>query len=136
MKPSPKLSSINTCPCGSGKKFANCCARFLIQQQRAKTAEQLMRSRFSAYYLGGFGDYLLATWHPATSRQLNAIDLSHKTCDWQRLEVMAKSQQGDTAMVEFKAYFLNATGEIESMHEKSNFCRVAGIWLYVGGELA
>jgi SEC-C motif-containing protein len=91
---SPKLSSIKDCPCGSQKPFAECCARFLIQQQQAKTPEQLMRSRFCAYYLGGFGDYLLATWFPPTAKGLTALELSKKDHDWQSLELLHKSQKG------------------------------------------
>ncbi|HSG62441.1 MAG TPA: SEC-C metal-binding domain-containing protein, partial [Pseudomonadales bacterium] len=49
----------NLCPCGSNKPFAKCCDRFLSGAQHAKTPEQLMRSRFSAFFLGGYGQYLL-----------------------------------------------------------------------------
>ena len=131
----PKLSAITDCPCDSGKPFAKCCARFLIQQQAAKTPEQLMRSRYSAYYLGGFGDYLLQTWHPATAQGLDAIELSKKTANWQGLQVIAKSQQGDRGEVEFKAFFLSPAGKQDCLHERSNFARVNGLWLYVGGEI-
>ena len=135
MKASPKLSSITDCPCGSGKSFAKCCARFLIQQQAAKTPEQLMRSRYCAYYLGGFGDYLLQTWHPATTKDLNAIELSQKHLDWTRLEVLNKSQKGDEGTVEFRAFYNNDSDEEECLHERSSFSRIGGAWLYVGGEV-
>ena len=134
MKPSPKLSSIKQCPCSSGKTFAVCCARVLIQQQVAKTPEQLMRSRFCAYFLGGFGDYLYDTWFPATAKNISAIELSKKEQDWQRLEVISKSQTGDEGFVEFNAWFLEG-GELQVLHEKSVFSRVQGRWLYVGGEV-
>ena len=40
------------CPCTSGSDYASCCEPIITQQQQAKTAEQLMRSRYSAYALG------------------------------------------------------------------------------------
>jgi len=130
-----KLSSIKECPCCSGKTFSQCCAKRLLQQEKAKTPEQLMRSRFSAYYLGGFGDYLLATWFPATAQGLSAIELSQKSCDWQRLDVLNKSQSGDDGFVEFNAWFIDENGDEAVLHEQSVFKRIAGSWLYVGGEV-
>lgn len=124
-----------SCICGSGKLFNKCCGRFLNQQQNAKTPEQLMRSRYSAYALGGYGEYLLKTWLPSMAQGLNVIDLSQKSNEWIRLDVLDKSQQGDNGMVEFKAYYLRDDNE-DCMHEKSIFKRIAGQWLYVGGEIA
>lgn len=134
MQASPKLSSISHCPCSSGKPFAKCCARFLIQLQVEKTPEQLMRSRFSAYYLGGFGDYLLDTWFPATAKGLTAIELCKKEHDWQRLQIVDKNQTGDEGFVEFNAWYLE-DGVEQVLHEKSVFSRIQGQWLYVGGEV-
>ena len=64
------------CICGSKKAFGACCARFLSGEQQAKTPEQLMRSRYSAYALGNHGEYLLRTWFPPTARGLSAAILS------------------------------------------------------------
>ncbi|HIE71337.1 MAG TPA: hypothetical protein EYP98_14860, partial [Planctomycetes bacterium] len=40
------------CPCTSGQQFAECCEPIIKQEQVSTTAEQLMRSRYSAYALG------------------------------------------------------------------------------------
>jgi SEC-C motif-containing protein len=125
----------NSCICGSNKAFEKCCAPFLNGSRWAKTPEQLMRSRYSAYALGGFGDYLLQTWFPATAKGLTAESLSQRSCDWIELEVLHKSQKGDQGMVEFNAWFYNDKGDKEVLHEKSVFQRIDGIWLYVGGEV-
>jgi uncharacterized protein YchJ len=92
-----------------------------------------MRSRFTAYALGNKGEYLLATWFPATAKGLSADDLSLRRVNWQKLEVINKSQQADTGSVEFKAYFSPRyeDGENEVMHEISEFTRVKGRWYYV-----
>jgi len=131
--------SNSLCVCGSGKHFKKCCGRFLKGGEVAKTPEQLMRSRFSAYALGGYGEYLLSTWFPATAAGLSANELSQKVLYWKSLEVIDKSQQGEKGVVEFKAYFSKQEdegGELEFMHEKSNFIRNRGRWYYVGGQVS
>ncbi|MGI9287842.1 MAG: YchJ family protein [Pseudomonadales bacterium] len=121
------------CVCGSKKPAIQCCERFLDGAQQAKTPEQLMRSRYSAYALGGYGEYLLRTWFPATARNLTVIELSKRSCEWIKLEVLNKSQSGDEGMVEFKAHFRDKNGEPAIQHEKSIFTRNGGRWFYVGG---
>lgn len=124
------------CLCCSGKTFDECCNRFLSGQQSAKTPEQLMRSRFSAYALGGYGEYLMKTWLPLMARNLTALELNERTQDWQRLEILDKLQKGDSGEVEFNAFFNNETGQEECMHERSSFKRIKGHWYYVGGIIA
>lgn len=94
-----------------------------------------MRSRYSAYALGGYGDYLLQTWFPATAKGLTAESLSQRSCDWIELQILHKSQKGDQGTVEFNAWFHNDKGDKEVLHEKSVFQRIDGLWLYVGGEV-
>ena len=124
------------CICGSHKLIANCCERFLSGRERAKTPEQLMRSRYSAYALGGYGQYLLDTWLPATSSDLSAEQLSTRDHQWIELTVLSKSQQGDSAVVEFEALYIDSAGLRQCLHEKSVFTRKTGRWIYVGGEIS
>ena len=97
-----------------------------------------MRSRYTAYALGGYGHYLLQTWFPATSPGVNALTLSIRSHDWCGLEILHKSQQGDNGIVEFKAYYTDtATPDDDGvMHERSTFVRSNGRWLYIGGEVS
>ena len=95
-----------------------------------------MRSRYSAYFLGNHGEYLLQTWFPPTAKGLSVESLSQRSSDWTRLEVLDKSQQGDQGFVEFNAWFNNDSGSEDVLHEKSVFQRVAGRWLYIGGEVS
>ena len=37
------------CPCGTGKKYLDCCGLFIRGHKRPTTPEALMRSRYSAY---------------------------------------------------------------------------------------
>ena len=123
------------CICGSSKLKDKCCGRFLSGKQRAKTPAQLMRSRYSAYALGGHGEYLLKTWFPATAQGLTAESLSEKDCEWVKLEVLNHAQTGDEGIVEFNAFYHDDSEELQVLHEKSVFQRVAGRWFYVGGEV-
>lgn len=97
-----------------------------------------MRSRFTAYALGGYGEYLLASWFPATAKGLTALELSQRNVEWLSLEVIGKSQQGDQGTVEFKATFRSndSDGALDVMHEVSEFRRVKGRWWYVGGRVS
>tara|TARA_R110000822_G_scaffold187752_10_gene326647 strand:- start:26291 stop:26689 length:399 start_codon:yes stop_codon:yes gene_type:complete len=127
----------NSCLCNRNKPFDKCCGRFLTEGLRAKTPEQLMRSRYSAYALGGYGDYLLATWFSPTAIGLTAEALSEKTVEWINLDVLSSEQNGDKATVEFNAFFREpGLSEIQAMHEISVFQRTAGHWFYVGGEVS
>ncbi len=91
-----------------------------------------MRSRFTAYALGGYGQYLLDSWFPATAQGLSIEELSLPLIQWTKLEVLNKSQSGDEGTVEFNAYFINDKNKIDIIHEVSEFKRVEGNWLYVG----
>jgi SEC-C motif-containing protein len=123
--------------CCSNKPFDKCCGRFLSGEQSAKTPEQLMRSRYSAYALGNYAEYLLSTWFSATSAGLTAQSLSEKSVEWVKLEVLSKNQLGDKGSVEFNAYYReDVSNNIQAMHEVSVFQRSSGRWFYVGGEVS
>ena len=124
-----------TCPCTSGKAYDKCCGPFLDGRSAAKTVKQLMRSRFSAFSLGGFGDYLLETWHPDSAAGHSVESLSVRTLNWQGLNILDFSQKGDEGMVEFKAEYVDADGNAGQHHEVSRFVRAQGKWLYQDGEL-
>ena len=128
--------ALNDCPCGKGKPFLQCCGRYLQGVVHAKTPLQLMRSRYTAYALGGYGDYLLQTWFPATAQGLDPVALSQRELEWLRLEVLETVQRGDNAEVEFRAHYRRADGSPGMMHERSTFKRNSGRWFYVGGRVS
>ncbi len=122
------------CPCGSSKKFAGCCARYLDGGEPAPTAEALMRSRYTAYTLGR-EDYLLATWHPTTRPAALGLAEDAPT-KWLGLEVKRHVQQDEAhALVEFVARY-KVQGRAHRLHETSRFVREAGRWYYVDGDIA
>lgn len=117
------------CPCLSGEQYGECCGRFHDGAAEAPTAEQLMRSRYSAFVVLD-ADYLLRTWHPETRPA--ELDLD-PDLQWRRLDILSTSRGGplDTeGAVEFEAHFRQG-GERGVHHETSRFVRVERRWYYV-----
>ncbi len=124
---------VARCPCSSGLTYADCCAPLHRGTARAGTAEQLMRSRFSAFAVGD-ADYLLRTWHPRTRPADLELDDDLR---WYRLDVLATSAGGvfDTdGTVEFEAFHRGPGGR-GSLHEVSRFVRGSDGWQYVDGDV-
>lgn len=121
------------CPCGSAKPYENCCGRYLDQGETAPTAENLMRSRYTAYTLKR-EDYLLATWHPDTRPA--TLELTGQPAQqWLGLIVKRHEQTAsDQAIVEFVARY-KINGRAHRLHEISRFVRKDGQWLYVDGDI-
>lgn len=125
------------CYCCSGKEFADCCQPFIEGKAKPQTAEELMRSRFSAYAVCAV-EYLLRSTHPSTRRFYKAEDLENwaKSNVWQRLEIISKTAgeaKDKKGTVEFKAYFTDANGNPQIHHELSNFQKELGRWFFVDG---
>lgn len=122
-----------TCPCGSGRAFAQCCQPFILGTSLPPTAEALMRSRYSAFVLD-LREYLLATWHPTTRPA--ALPPPEPGLKWLGLEVKRSAlQDADRGTVEFVARS-KLGGRAHRLHENSRFVRENGRWYYVDGDFA
>ncbi|MFK5985293.1 MAG: YchJ family protein [Pseudomonadota bacterium] len=117
---------MEMCPCKSGKKYTSCCFPLISGNKLAITAEQLMRSRYTAFSLNN-SSYLLDTWHKDFRPQ--KLDLA-PSLKWIKLEIV-KSQ---TAMVHFRAYSLSEH-QVHILEEKSNFIKIDKQWFYSTGEV-
>jgi SEC-C motif domain protein len=119
------------CPCGTGLPYADCCGRLHDGTATAPTAEQLMRSRYSAFAVGDSA-YLLVTWHPRTRPRSLELDPQVR---WTGLEVLATtggSLLAAEGTVEFRAHHL-VGGVPGVQHENSRFVRDGGQWRYLDG---
>jgi len=99
----------------------------------ATTAEQLMRSRYTAF-VEHDAAYLLRTWHPATRPATIDFDPDLR---WVGLEIVAREAGGPddiNGVVEFRAHH-RRDGETGVLHEVSRFRRQQGAWLYVRGRI-
>jgi SEC-C motif domain protein len=119
------------CPCGTGLALAECCGRLHDGTAAAATAEQLMRSRYTAFVLGDAG-YLLASWHPRTRPATLDPDPDVR---WTGLDVLATaggSPLETEGTVEFRAHYV-VHGTASAQHERSRFRRERGRWYYLDG---
>ena len=122
------------CFCGSGVLFGHCCGPIIRGERRAASAEQLMRSRYTAYVLQD-REYLLSSWHPRTRPP--HLELDGAGLRWTGLSIRAcqAGQPGDSAgRVEFVARY-QQQGRTGQVHEHSRFLFEQGRWLYLDGGL-
>lgn len=125
------------CPCLSKKSFEDCCEPFLDQLEDPKTAEELMRSRYTAFSKN-YADYLVKTHPPKTRHTVSKKDLSNfcKEVEFYKLEIIETEngkQEDDSGIVAFKAYY-QFKNKKEIIPERSFFEKVNGLWMYLGGE--
>lgn len=128
----------NLCPCGSNLTYSECCEPIIKGTRVAKTAEELMRSRYSAYAKREV-DYLYTSLHPKARENYDAKstrDWANST-EWQNLEIVttekgtAKDEEGT---VEFIASY-KENGTDKKHHEVSLFKKENGVWYFVDGRL-
>lgn len=87
-------SVLMQCFCGSKIVFSQCCEIFLKGIDSAKTPEQLMRSRFSAYCMQQI-DYIFQTYHPDQQANNQKHDIARfaASSHFVSLNVLASSGQ-------------------------------------------
>ncbi|MET0703862.1 MAG: YchJ family metal-binding protein [Mycobacterium sp.] len=117
------------CPCGSGADYLACCGPLHHGERQARTAEELMRSRYSAFARAD-ADYLFRTWHPRTRPTEVAVDPGTTWTGLEITDVVAGGADDDRGVVEFTAHF-DSAGRADEMHERSRFARRAGRWFYL-----
>ncbi|MFD1294181.1 YchJ family protein [Lutibacter holmesii] len=117
------------CPCNPQKKYSACCQKAHQNIATVSTAEQLMRSRYSAFVLANV-TYLQKSHHSSTrpnKQEKRDIEKWTKSVQWLQLDVLNSSEH----TVEFKAYF-QENGLVQVIHENSKFCKEHNHWVYVG----
>ena len=126
----------NLCPCCSELAYTDCCEPILSGRKDASTAQQLMRSRYTAFTQANV-DYLLRS-HAVKTRPVKDrknIERWAKSVIWMGLSILqteAGEATDETGYVEFKATFLE-NAQPEQIHERSLFNRENGKWVYVSG---
>ena len=123
------------CPCGRNNNlYKDCC--FLVHSNihNALTAEDLMRSRYSAFVLCK-GEYLLQS-HSKQFRDTSTIENTmrwSKSITWKHLEIISSEnglQSDSEGTIEFKAYF-KEKNKLKCIHENSLFIREDTHWVYL-----
>jgi len=130
-----------SCPCGGGA-YVSCCGPLIAGEQLALTAEQLMRSRYSAFALAAKDpkaiEHLLRT-HPETGQtaaaRRKALKETCRNIQWLSLKVL-DCQDGSPldkhGTVTFEARWRDRDRREGVLRECSRFCRgESGEWLYL-----
>ena len=132
--------SIQTCPCQINPTsdavntllaYRDCCQPYhdrlyySAEDNKADTAERLMRTRYSAFVLIK-PEYIVKTTLPAQQNLLDikVIESWAKETDWAGLEIVTHMPKLGKrhAQVEFKAYFKTPEG-LQAHHELSAFVK-------------
>ncbi len=125
-------SSESPCPCGSNKPYSSCC-KPVIKEISAETAEQLMRSRYTAYVTKNI-EYLLETTHPKKRSKNLGKDIEGwiHLPTWEKL-IIHRTHLGTeddiVGKVEFSAFY-----KLKNIHQKmtelSRFKKYKNAWYY------
>lgn len=127
------MKKDQNCPCGRPEKYIDCCARPHQNIANAKTAEDLMRSRYVAFTMAN-GDYLMDSHHSMTKKMARRSELVlwAKSVKWLKLEIISTKDGGEDdteGIVEFKAHFKDGSKK-KVMHQHGKFLREFGHWVY------
>lgn len=124
--------SEQPCPCGLGH-YSSCCELLHLGKQKALSAEQLMRSRYSAFAQQQI-NYLVKTTALGQQSSLDvpAIAQWSKENRWLKLEIVQANEKIDKnhALVEFKAHYDDGTQK-QVHHEISHFVQLDHIWYFL-----
>jgi SEC-C motif-containing protein len=128
------IHAPSACPCNNTASYQACCQAFHDSKLTASSAEQLMRSRYSAFVTGNIA-YLIATLHSDKRQADDETILSQtiKNTQWLGLKIIRHKSAGNTATVEFVAFYQDQA--IGQLHERSNFIKQDKQWFYVDGEI-
>lgn len=130
--------SETLCPCGSKQSFGQCCEPFLTEKALPATAEQLMRSRYTAFARADI-DYIKRTLAPESRNDFDAASTLKwaKDSKWKGLEIVSTEKGGPDdkkGKVEFVATY-EQNGKGFEHHEVSEFRKSdKGQWFFVDGD--
>lgn len=130
----PTEREESLCPCKSRQTYLSCCQDYHTGKKKPQTAEQLMRSRYSAFFFRRVG-YLLDTHHPDSRPPglKKELDKTVHNISWKFLTIVQTSKGGpqDTrGKVKFIADFYRE-GEPGQIEEHSRFKKHRGAWKYL-----
>ena len=124
---------MNFCPCGSGIDHAECCHPVITGLSPARTAEQLMRARYSAY-AGLQMDFVFESTHPdhRATYDHDGTRAWAEQSTWQGLEIIGVTKGGEedtVGEVEFIARYQENELNREH-HERGQFKKEEGKWFF------
>ena len=124
---------MKDCPCGSDFPYTDCCGPLIRGTGFADTAEDLMRSRYTAFAKQNW-EYLVLTSHPEEKKQMARLESSliDEGAEWKKLEIAGTRKGGredNEGQVDFIAHYIK-DGMPHTLRESSRFYKVNGRWVY------
>ena len=126
-----------TCHCGKGESFKTCCGPFLAREKKASSADELMRTRYSAFVEGDI-DYIMDTHDPDTVGQIDrdSTEAWAKESDWISMEILDTERgegEDNFGRVDFCATYKLKGSKVEH-RESATFRQHNGVWMFTDGE--
>ena len=124
---------MKDCPCGSNFPYTDCCGPLIRGVGFADTAEDLMRSRYTAFAENNW-EYLVLTSHPEEKKEMAKLEsaLLDQEALWKKLEILGTtkgSSQDIEGQVDFIAHY-EKDGVSQTLRESSRFYKINGRWVY------
>ena len=124
---------MKDCPCGSNFPYTDCCGPLIRGISFADTAEDLMRSRYTAFTENNW-EYLVLTSHPEEKKEMARIEsaLVDQNAEWKKLEIIGThkgGRQDSEGKVDFVAHYVKDSIP-QTLRESSKFYKVNGKWVY------
>ena len=128
---------MDLCPCGSNLSYAECCEPIINEQSFAKTAEQLMRSRYTAFAKNEL-EHLVNTTILAKRESHDAESTEEwaKNSQWKGFEIIkteAGGEEDTKGSVEFIVTFSQNNADFKH-HELATFEKEDNKWYFVDGD--
>ena len=100
---------MKDCPCGSNFPYTDCCGPLIRGTGFADTAEDLMRSRYTAFTENNW-EYLVLTSHPEEKKEKARLEsaLLDPSAHWKKLEILGTSkgrEQDSEGQIDFIAHY-------------------------------
>ncbi len=133
-----KENDSRVCPCGSGKSYGSCCGIFHHGLKFPQNAEELMRSRYSAYALNNL-TYIKNTMQGKAAqgfleKESDTQQKSHQLLGLEVLRHIKDKKNPNHAFVEFRALH-QYQEKCSVIQELSEFLKIDGKWFYVDGKV-
>ncbi len=124
---------MKDCPCGSNFPYTDCCGPLIRGVGFADNAEDLMRSRYTAFTENNW-EYLVLTSHPEEKKEMAMLEsaLVDQGARWKKLEILGTSKgtgQDSEGQVDFIAHY-EKDGILQTLRESSRFYKINGRWVY------
>ncbi len=124
---------MNDCPCGANFPYTDCCGPLIRGAVPADTAEDLMRSRYTAFSRQEW-DYLDKTRHTGEQEPEKTRSTHYRQDNivWTKLEILGSKNGGQSdkeGEVSFIAHYVE-NDEEKILQETSKFIKEDGRWYY------